>query len=415
MNRRDFCQSAFKLGLFSVASSLLPWRSFAATATSGKPQFFILIRYFGGWDTTLSMDPWTAAVRPNEKDLFLEYRPEELLAFSNGTLVGPALKPLQAYFNRMTIFNGVFMTATDGGHDSAALYGMTGNGQGELGVLPLELEGRLFKSEFGTMATSSPFQGNRNQAIWDLNEIVREGTVGGAELLLDFGDKQTDLSQARKAILSNGNRIQQFNKIMASYGSSNYTTAQGIAAGFRSGLSSSVFLEQTVGNLDTHSGHEKEHLKTLSETFEKTKELLDTLKSSPGVAANLAVDESTTLLDQTTIMIVSEFTRTPALNGSNGKDHNPQANSSIVIGPGFKNGIIGASTVVTRAQAKAGTAYLAGLPLDLTTQQAVRRRENSFIMRPDNVVATVAKSMGLDPAVISKGLGSAKVLTSVLK
>lgn len=414
MNRRDFCQSAFKLGLFSVASSLLPWRSFAATSPSGKPQFFILLRQFGGWDTTLSMDPWTASVRPDEQDLFLEYRPEELLKFNN-SFVGPALKPLQDYFNNMTIVNGIFMTANDGGHDSASLYAMTGNGQGDLGVLPLELEGRLFRSEFGTMATSAPYQGNRNQTIWDVNEVVNRGSVGDAELLMDFGDKQTELSQARKAILSNGARIQLFNKYLKAYGANNYTQAQAISAGFRSGLSSSAFIEVGSGALDTHSGHERAHLESLTKNFDDTKTLLDTLKKSPGVGANLSVDESTTLLDQTTIMMVSEFTRTPALNGSKGKDHNPQANSAIIIGPGFKGGMIGASTVVTRAQAKSGTAYLAGLPLDLTTQQAVRRRDNSFILRPDNVVATVAKSMGLEPALISKGLGSAKVLSSILK
>jgi hypothetical protein len=411
MNRRDFCQKAFNLGLFSVASSILPWRSFATTSSTGKPQFFILIRIFGGWDTSLSMEPWTTSVRPDEKDFFLEYRPEELLAFKN-SFVGPAMKPLQDYFNRMTLFNGIYMTANDGGHDSAALYAMTGNGQGELGVLPLELEGRLYKSEFGTLSNTSPYSGQQSKAIWDIESLVRNGSIGGAELLFEMDDRATELSQARKAILTNSARIQAFNQLMQQSVEKNESTV--ISAAFRSGLSSAAFLENFT-NLDTHSSHEKRHLKLLGENFIYVKTFLDTLKNSPGVGANETVDESTTLLDQTTVMVVSEFTRTPALNGSKGKDHNPQANSAIVIGPGFKNEIIGASNLVTRAQAKSGTPYLAGLPLDLTTQQPVRRREDTFIMRPDNVVATVAKSMGLDPGAISKGLGSAKILTSVLK
>jgi phosphoglycolate phosphatase-like HAD superfamily hydrolase len=412
MNRREFCQTALKLGLFSAASSLFPWRSYAAGLQGAKPQFFILVRVDGGWDTSLSMEPWTAAVRPDVKDFFLEYRPEELLAFNN-SFVGPALKPLQDHFSRMTLFNGVFMTATDGGHESAGLYAMTGNGQGDLAVLPLELDGRAYKSQFGTLADKSPYAGQQSKAVWDLRGIVNNGSIGGAELLFDMGDRSTELSNARGAILGNTSRLELFNTYLKQ--TPQRTEASVIAAAFRAGLTSSAFLGNSEENLDTHSSHEKAHLTELTKTFDGVKALLDTLKNSPGVDANTNVIETNTLLDQTTIMIVSEFTRTPALNGSKGKDHNPQSNSAIVIGPGFKNEIIGASNLVTRALAKSGTPYLAGLPLDLITQQPVRRREDSFIMRPENVVATVAKSMGLDPGTISKGLGSAKILTSVLK
>jgi hypothetical protein len=412
MNRREFCHTALKLGLFSAASSLFPWRSFAAELQGAKPQFFILVRVDGGWDTSLSMEPWTTAVRPDEKDFFLEYRPEELLAFGN-SFVGPALKPLQDHFNRMTLFNGVFMTATDGGHESAGLYAMTGNGQGDLAILPLELDGRAYKSQFGTLADKSPYAGQTSKAVWDLKGIVSNGSIGGAELLFDMGDRATELSNARGAILGNTKRLALFDAYLKQ--TPQRTESSVIAAAFRAGLTSSAFLGASGENLDTHSSHEKTHLTELTKTFDGVKTLLDTLRNSPGVDADGNVVETNTLLDQTTIMIVSEFTRTPALNGSKGKDHNPQSNSAIVIGPGFKNEIIGASNLVTRAQSKTGTPYLAGLPLDLTTQQAVRRREDSFIMRPDNVVATVAKSMGLDPGVISKGLGSARILTSVLK
>lgn len=114
-------------------------------------------------------------------------------------------------------------------------------------------------------------------------------------------------------------------------------------------------------------------------------------------------------------MVISEFTRTPALNASRGKDHNPQCNSVLLFSPQMKNMKIGASTVVTRAKSKYGTPYLAGLPLDLATEQAVRHRENSFILRPENVVATVLKSMNVDPSSISRGLGSARVLSSIIK
>jgi hypothetical protein len=413
MNRRDFCKTALNLGLYSVASSLLPWRAFADVSTqSSKPQFFILMRFEGGWDTSLASNPWIAAARPNEKDFFLEYRQDELLRFQN-SFAGPALQPLQNYFDRMTLVNGIFMSANDGGHDSSALYASSGNGQGGLGILPLELEGRVFNSPFGTLADTPPYAGRQAKAVWDMKNAVSTGPLQGSDLLFDFDTQGTELSRARKAILSNVERIALFNKALSE--DEKITSATVISAAFRAGLSSSVYLQSFEGQLDTHSNHRGSHLKTLSSHFTEVKNILDKLQRSPGVDQNGGVVESNTLLDQTTVMIVSEFTRTPALNTSQGKDHNPQANSTIVIGPGMKPGSFGDTTLVTDAQSVTGKGYLAGLPWDRNTQQVVQRRENSMIIRPENVVATVAKSMGADISAISKDLAAANILTSILK
>lgn len=412
MKRRDFLKAAAQMGLFSIATSALPWRAFAQAAPDAKPQFFILIDVPGGWDTSLSTDPWTKETRLDEKDYFIEYRHDEIIPFNN-SFVGPALLPLKNYFDRMTILNGIFMTSNDGGHPSASLYITSGNGQGQLGVLPLELEGKLFNSPFGTLSDTAIYAGGKNKTVWDINDVVRTGTIGGAELLVDFNDRSTDLSQARKAILQNSSRIEVFNNVMAS--STEKNEAAALIAAFRSGLSSSGFLSTNVFNLDTHSGHRNTHLTGLTESFAEIAKVIDALKNSPGVDSQTNVIESNTLLDQTTIMITSEFARTPALNGSGGKDHNPQNNSTILISPKMRAGTFGSSRVVERKHAASGTPYLAGLPWDLKTQQVVNTRQNSFIVRPENAVATVLTSLAVDPAAISKGLGSAEVLTSLFK
>jgi uncharacterized protein (DUF1501 family) len=54
------------------------------------------------------------------------------------------------------------------------------------------------------------------------------------------------------------------------------------------------------------------------------------LSQQPGLLAP-------TLLDETTVVVCSEFGRTPELNGDNGKDHHPWT-SMLLVGKGVKGG-----------------------------------------------------------------------------
>jgi hypothetical protein len=114
-------------------------------------------------------------------------------------------------------------------------------------------------------------------------------------------------------------------------------------------------------------------------------------------------------------MVSSDFTRTPALNSSKGKDHNPQMNANLIIAPGLKPGLIGGSNVIPRAQSKLGNSYHVAAPMDKDSFETVNRRENAFLLRPENVIATVTRSMGFDPAKIAPSLGEARVLKPLLK
>lgn len=410
MNRRHFCKSALNLGLLSATSSLFSWPVFSLAQTK-EPQFIIFLRLPGGWDTSLSLDPWTAAVRPSEKDFFVEYRPEELLPYGNSFL-GPAMKPLQKYFDRMTVINGIFLTATDGGHDSASVYSTTGNGQGHLASFPLELEGTLFNSPFGSLANTSVYNGGKNKSIWDLS--LHGGGVGlsSADMLIDFDGKETEFSKARLSMISHSAKINRFNEIFKTFEKNPEVGA--IMAAFRSGLSYSAYYE-IFESLDTHAGHERTHLRLLTSAFTKVENFIASLQSSPGVKHDFSEDRNQTLLDQTTVVVTSEFTRTPALNGSGGKDHNPQCNSALIFSPKMKPTVVGGSTLVTRSQSKSGTPYLAGLPLNNNTLMPSLERKDSFILRPENLMATVATSLGVNPGAISQDLAKAQILTNVLK
>ncbi len=90
------------------------------------------------------------------------------------------------------------------------------------------------------------------------------------------------------------------------------------------GASASLF----VSDFDTHSNHEELHAI-------KLQELLEAITYTVERAAELD------LLDRLTIVVSSEFSRTPEYNGNAGKDHWP-CNSMIVMGPGITgNRVVG--------------------------------------------------------------------------
>jgi uncharacterized protein (DUF1501 family) len=83
------------------------------------------------------------------------------------------------------------------------------------------------------------------------------------------------------------------------------------------------------GGFDTHADNTQQN-----DRFERVFSLLDGLVSQlalePGVAAS-------SMLDETTVVVCSEFSRTPLLNGDNGKDHHPW-NSMLLVGKNVRGG-----------------------------------------------------------------------------
>ena len=60
-----------------------------------------------------------------------------------------------------------------------------------------------------------------------------------------------------------------------------------------------------------------------------------------GVVSQLAVEPGVaapSMLEETTVVVCSEFARTPLLNGDNGKDHHPW-NSMLLVGKNVRGGV----------------------------------------------------------------------------
>jgi len=92
------------------------------------------------------------------------------------------------------------------------------------------------------------------------------------------------------------------------------------------------------------------------------------------VAALLEDLEAIGKLDDTVVVLTTEFGRTPIVNRNIGRDHYPQAFTSVLAGGGFKGGSVygktseGAEEVVenpvTIPDFNATIAYALGIPID---------------------------------------------------
>jgi uncharacterized protein (DUF1501 family) len=100
-----------------------------------------------------------------------------------------------------------------------------------------------------------------------------------------------------------------------------------------------------------------------------------------GYAALIADLDSRGLLDQTLVLLTTEFGRTPRINSDRGRDHWPRAFSVAVAGGGIKRGLVYGATVADGSE---------------PAQDAVR---------PADLAATVFQLLGIDPAkkIISPG------------
>jgi hypothetical protein len=120
------------------------------------------------------------------------------------------------------------------------------------------------------------------------------------------------------------------------------------------------FVEVALGSWDTHTAN-----------FITTPRLCDTLDTA--LAALLQDLRSRGLLEQTLVVVTSEFGRTPKINQNQGRDHYPVF-STALFGGGIKGGYVhgetdeaGAQVVegkVTPQDLNATLGYALGLPLD---------------------------------------------------
>jgi uncharacterized protein (DUF1501 family) len=149
------------------------------------------------------------------------------------------------------------------------------------------------------------------------------------------------------------------------------------ALALENGLSQAVSVELASG-LDDHNDWDVDHATTLRTAFEALGNLISYLK-----LADYQGPGGGKVWDRTTLLVFSEFSRTPTINSRGGRDHH-LTSSCLLSGPG----IVGNLAVGASSDQNMGV-----VPMNLAT--GAPEDAGGHRVRPPDVHATVLASMGL--------------------
>ena len=384
MKRRDFLKSASILGSTFLGSNYL----LANTLSSSDPDhFLVFLTMEGGWDTTLCMDPWDSETRLPEEDLFVEYRHDELLNWG-GRLFGPAMKPLKGHAADITALNGMFMNSVDNGHPALLSYIMRGKADGNSADMPVAIANAMPADDFGVLHNGGVYKHDLRTESIGAESLRGQSQSTRLNGILEYTGQLnpggSPLYQSLESFSVAAPRRAKVSEIYNSIESDN-SDMKVIASAFAAqGAQFAQYNIRLDGNLDTHSDHVRNHMNLLKAGFTQVSDIFSLFKSVPFMGG--------TLFDRTTFVVCSEFSRTAALNGGQGKDHNPMANSVLLAGYGIQKGKkIGAVKTVTRAQSATGESYQIALPFDYQSGQVVRDPSVNTLIFPQNMWRTISE------------------------
>lgn len=230
----------------------------------------------------------------------------------------------------------------------------------------------FFESRFGPVSIGDPTKGLQNVST-KLKEEDFSYRLGLSEKLgqkfrEEYGKKDV---RAYTSIYEDAVKLmdspdleafdlsKESEKTRASYGDDRF--GQGCLLARRLIESGVKFVEVSLGGWDTHQGN-----------FTRVPERCDILDK--GMSALISDLESRGLLDDTLIVLTTEFGRTPRINQNLGRDHYPKAFSCAFAGGGIsggqrwgktdENGETVIENKVAPADINATIGYALGLPLD---------------------------------------------------
>lgn len=389
-SRRQFLkttvQGAGALALTHLFPSLTLARQNGILRAS-EPMFFIQIRVEGSMDCTLGLDPkFHDPKGPTDNlDVFLEYRREDIIyAGSKGKLaLGPSAAPLKDYADYCAVINGVSMR-NDIGHSSLNHYMASGSISRNAPSLAVELASTKGAGPFGILHNNGLYDRGTRSVIQsstdDIDPSYRTLTRD------EFFDKIKASQVCRGAISNCINSIvlsqnaikdfpQTYSKVRSLSPSNAMREAPVIAAAFLSGLANQAELRLS-NQLDTHDAHIGEHLRLQKEIWDKVAGLLNLL-------AQVQIGGKS-LLSRTLVMVMTEFSRGPYLNGpqnsrSSGKDHNPYTNSVLLAGLNVNGGqSYGLSKMISRKNPR-GVGFHTGAVYDFDANMPILKRPQTIV------------------------------------
>jgi uncharacterized protein (DUF1501 family) len=407
--RRDLLKNSAAL----AALSSVGWYPKMARAAEGERKF-IFFWAGGAWDTTTVFDPHHGSDNVSMDD---ETYTRTLggVAHTAGDDRPSVSRFFERWGHKAAVINGI--DAKTVGHDSGTKLTLTGTsassyadwpttlaalGQGEYPLPNLVFSGPSYPGTYGSAVVRA--------GGGTLLELIDGSITGEADLeapsfetpadsMIDayvhsrvnqFAEAyDTVAGQTRErsqAMLESMERTMElegrrFEAGLSSLGTSLLAQSIKAAEMMRLGISRTAMIT-IPGGWDCH-GDVTVNAGQFEDFFEALDQLMDHLHNTPGLHTRW-------LSDEVTIVAMSEFGRTPLVNGGGGKDHWPY-NSAMVVGAGVNGGrSIGASDDA-----------LVGLPIDLRTGL---QSDTGELLGSENLGVALLKIGGLDPEKILPGI-----------
>ncbi len=399
-NRRSFLQA---LGL-GVAGLTLGWPVSQAKAQGGwNGRFLLYVHAGGGWDPTSFCDPKgrEAAGSPDPMNNYLMSD----IRFAGGgspirwAPIGDNDAFFQRYGERLLILNG--LDTSTNGHDSGTRYAASGT------LAETHPSIAAFYASVYAHDLSMPFISNgAYDSTRGLVSKTRIGNISALERLADTNDLGGSVGMLSRATLDRIERAQsereadrlarnplprevqaRAKRIDARATDSgigrlraelpnlqNYRTNLGrqgavALAAWRAGVSASANV--TTGGFDTHANNDLGQATALTNLTQGLDEILREIERSGAT-------------DQVTLIVGSDFGRTPGYNDGNGKDHWP-VTSMMLLGAGVRgNRVLGGSTARHRP-----------LTVDAQTLQPLPEGTPGLVLTPAHVHRALRTHLGL--------------------
>jgi Protein of unknown function (DUF1501) len=331
------------------------------------PHYFVFYLMVGGWDIMLSTDPV-----PRKDGFWIPYDDDELVTTDEMTF-GPAMKPLLPYANRMAILRGIYVDALN--HPQARFRMVTGQFKPPGNVIHAPSVQTLIAQKLGDryempnlscdVLRPASFRGDiadprlepvRVASVDQLKGLVRmKGELGKYRRDVEEALRQKD---AMTTAMLGGSALakgyEDFSRLAKDVTQSDYPSRANGASNMvddivgkidKAGVQAALAIEAirqdlapvvTVGTGEFDS-HTKSEYGSHRGAMERGFKNIGTI--ARGLDATL-LDDGTTLLDRTTIVVTSEFSRTPSKNELGGKHHWP-TNTMLFLGKGVRRSASG--------------------------------------------------------------------------
>lgn len=369
-------------------------RAFASNATDPKARF-VMIRVDGAMDSTLGLHPvWQNTKGADEQDLYLGYQTSSIFKLKGTEItLGPSAEPIADFADSMAIVRGLHIGPNDLGHPYAVQHMTSGRTQ-ESAPYWTSYIGQNYGESGTYVVTNTALQRGTVQPFPTLLTSVLRNQLGttdtrGSSLGL-YKNKNLGLNRFLE-FKTQSEKLKKFAEVLDESKKANQEVPDEdiIMAGLYSGLArvAQWDLDRETGeSLDTHTNHKAQHAPAQKRRWERIAKFLSQLKKYD-------------LYENTLVVVITEFNRTPGLNVNGGKDHNYSDNAAALFGRGVNGGtVIGDRSLFKRADGFP-YAYWAGDFLDFRSGESVKLRPGQQItdalelIRPGDLWKSVAYSL----------------------